>query len=113
MLELTYHNAKYMGTRNAFPYKDALKQIAPWPDVLFDGELRVWLVDWRCFDKLAEVLGSELCGAPNFWLHFPDVMPTTTHTRRRSKREIMAQKAQDNAAAGKWGNAIVAMKEGR
>lgn len=109
MLELIYHNAQYMSTRNSFAYKDALKSIAPWPDVLFDGELRVWLVDWRCFDKLAETLGNELCATPDFWLACPlPAEPQPVRVRRRSKAQVMAQKRQDAQAAGRFGAAIVA-----
>lgn len=108
MLELTYHDEQYMATRNSYPYKDALKSVAPWPDILFDGELRVWLVNWRCWHRLVEVMGEVLCASPDFWLCFPEVPPVTVYKpRRRSKRQLMAEKRVQQEAASQVGKAIV------
>lgn len=114
MITLSHHSARYIALRNCYEHKDSIKMLADSPDVLWHKEGGAWLVDNRLWDELALALGKWLTGTPDFWCDFQEYAPQPVQ-RRRTKQEIMAQKAQDKVAAGKFGRAVVGLmhKEGR
>jgi hypothetical protein len=59
MLHLTRHDAKYIAVQAPYSCKDTIKSLAPWPDVKWSQESKVWLVRVELFDKLAETLGAD------------------------------------------------------
>ena len=110
MITLTLFDDTHIALRNAWPHKDAIKQLAAYPDVQWNGEAKAWLLDVGLLNKLYETLGAYIAPAsPSFWMQCPLPTPIVVQPRRRTKREIMQQKRQDAEAAGKFGRAIVEM----
>jgi hypothetical protein len=110
MIHLTHHDARYLALRNCYAHKDAIKMLADYPDVRWDKASGAWLVDNRLYDALADVLGKWLCAAPDFWCDFHTYEPPPAQPRRKSRRQYMAQKREEQAAAGRFGRVIVEMK---
>ncbi len=105
MITLSHHSPRYIALRNCYAQRDAIKALADYPDVLWHKESGAWLVDNRLWDELAQMLGPWFAPASvDFWCDFHTYVPPA---KRRTKREIMAQKAQDKAAAGRFGRVIV------
>ena len=110
MITLALFDDTHIALRNAWPHKDAIKQLAAYPDVQWNGEAKAWLLDVGLLNKLYETLGAYIAPAsPSFWMQCPLPTPIVAQPRRRTKREIMQQKRQDAEAAGKFGRAIVEM----
>ena len=110
MITLTLFDDTHIALRNAWPHKDAIKALASYPDVQWGPEAKAWLLDVGLLPKLYETLGDSIAPAsPSFWLQCPLPTPIVAQPRRRTKREIMAQKRQDAEAAGRFGRAIVEM----
>ena len=110
MITLTLFNDTHIALRNAWPHKDAIKQLAAYPDVQWNGEAKAWLLDVGLIDKLYTYLGDSIAPAsPAFWCECP--LPTQATYRRRSKQQIMAQKRIKQQAAAQVGGAIIENKE--
>ena len=110
MITLALFDDTHIALRNAWPHKDAIKSLAAYPDVQWNGEAKAWLIDVGLLDKLYETLGDSIAPAsPAFWLACPLPTPIVAHKARRTTRQIMAEKRQEQAAAGKFGRAIVEM----
>ena len=112
MITISHFDARYIALRNCYEHRDAIKLLADYPDVQWHKATGAWLVDNRLFDQLAEVLGPWLAPATvSFWMEFTPYEPPV---RRRTKREILVEKKREQAAAGRFGRAIVelAHKEG-
>ena len=110
MITVSHHDARYIALRGAYDHKAAIKSLSDYPDVLWDGEAKAWLVDNRLWDDLAQLLGPWIAPAPvSFWMDFTPYTPEPVQRRRRTKQQIMAQKRVEQEAAGKWGKAIVEM----
>lgn len=112
MITISHHDERYLALRNCYAQRDAIKAIADYPDVMWNAEAKIWLLDNRLFSELIEMLGPWLAPAPvEFWCDFNEYAPPPVQ-RKRTKREIMAAKAKDKAAAGKFGRAVVDMMHG-
>ena len=109
MITISHHDARYIALCNCYEHRDAIKMLSDYPDVRWDKAAGAWLVDNRMFDQLAEVLGPWLAPASvSFWMEFTPYEPPPKPVRR-TKAQIMAEKRQDKAAAGRFGRAIVEM----
>ena len=110
MILIEHHDARYLAVHAEYRHKDAIKLLADYPDVCWSPEARCWLVDNRLWDELVLALGPWIAPLPvEFWMTFTPYEPPPTTPRRRSTREIMAEKQVEHAAAAKWGQAIVEM----
>ena len=110
MITLALFNETHIALRNAWQHKDAIKALAPYPDVQWNGEAKAWLLDVGLLNKLYETLGAYIAPAsPSFWMQCPLPTPIVVHKARRTTRQIMIQKRQQQEAASKWGAAIVEM----
>ena len=106
MITLTLFDDTHIALRNAWPHKDAIKSLAAYPDVQWNGEAKAWLLDVGLLDKLYTYLGDAIAPAsPAFWCECPLPMPAAH--RRRTKQQIMAQKRKDAEAAGHFGRLLV------
>jgi hypothetical protein len=87
--------------------------LRPYPDVQWGPEAKAWLLDVGLLNKLYETLGDSIAPAsPSFWMQCPLPTPIVAQPRRRTKREIMIEKRQEQEAAGKFGRAIVDLMHG-
>ncbi len=108
MITLALHNETHIALRNSYAHKDAIKSLASYPDVQWSADAGAWLLHVGLLFKLYETLGVYIApAAPSFWMQCPLPAPIVVQPRRRTKREIMAQKRQQQEAAGKFGRAIV------
>ena len=111
MITLALFDDTHVALRNAWPHKDAIKQLAAYPDVQWNGEAKAWLIDVGLLDKLYTYLGDAIAPASvAFWCECP--LPTQATYRRRSKQQIMADKRIKQQAAAQVGRAIVESREG-
>jgi hypothetical protein len=109
MIQLSHHDARYIALHGAYQHKDAIKALADYPDVQWHKESGAWLVDNRLWPEIAEMLGPWLASASvSFWMDFTVYEPPAKQ-QRRTKQQIMAQKAKDKQAAGRVGRAVVEM----
>ena len=109
MITLALFDDTHIALRNAWPHKDAIKQLAAYPDVQWNGEAKAWLIDVGLLDKLYTYLGDSIAPAsPAFWCECP--LPTQATHRRRTKQQIMAQKRKAQDAASHLGKLIVELK---
>ncbi len=110
MITLALHSETHIALRNAYEFKAQIKAMAPYPDVQWSADAGAWLIDVGLLDKLYETLGAYIApAAPVFWMQCPLPTPIVVQPRRRTKREIMIEKRQQQEAAGKFGRAIVEM----
>ncbi len=108
MITLALHNDTHIALRNSYAYKDSIKALASYPDVQWGPDVKAWLLDVGLLNKLYETLGDSIAPAsPSFWLACPLPTPIVAHKARRTTRQIMAEKRQQQAAAGRFGRAIV------
>ena len=113
MITLALHSETHIALRNSYQHKDAIKALAPRPDVQWSAEARAWLVHVGLLGKLYETLGDSIAPAsPDFWLACPLPTPIVAHKARRSKQQIMIEKRINKEAASVVGSAIVGNKEG-
>jgi len=113
MITLTLFDDTHIALRNSYQHKDAIKALAPRPDVQWSAEARAWLVHVGLLGKLYEALGAYIAPAsPSFWLACPLPTPIVAHKARRTTRQIMAEKRQQQAAAGQFGRALVELMHG-
>jgi len=113
MITLALHSETHIALRNSYQHKDAIKALASYPDVQWGPEAKAWLLDVGLLDKLYETLGDSIAPAsPSFWMQCPLPTPIVAQPRRRTKREIMIEKRQEQEAAGKFGRAIVDLMHG-
>ncbi len=111
MITLHLHDETHISLQSDFRHKDAIKALAGYPDVQWNGEAKAWLIDVGLLDKLYTYLGDSIAPAsPAFWCECP--LPTQATYRRRTKAQIMAEKRINKEAAGVVGSAIVGNKEG-
>jgi hypothetical protein len=110
VITLALHSDTHIALRNSYQHKDAIKALASYPDVQWGGDVKAWLIDVGLLPKLYETLGDSIAPAsPSFWMQCPLPTPIVAHKARRTTRQIMAEKRQQQAAAGKFGRAIVEM----
>ena len=110
MITLALFDDTHIALRNAWPHKDAIKALAGYPDVQWNGEAKAWLIDVGLIDKLYTYLGDSIAPASvSFWCECP--LPTQATHRRRTKAQIMAQKRIKQQAAAQVGGAIIENKE--
>jgi len=110
MITLALHSETHIALRNSYQHKDAIKALASYPDVQWGAEAKAWLIDVGLMEKLYETLGDSIAPAsPSFWMQCPLPTPIVAHKARRTTRQIMIEKRQEQAAASKWGAAIVEM----
>ena len=72
MIHLQHFDATHIAVHAPYQHKDAIKQLADWPDVRWDGATKCWLCHARLYDKLAAALGADFaplayeffCGLP-------------------------------------------------
>jgi hypothetical protein len=108
MITLALHSETHIALRNSYQHKDAIKALASYPDVQWSADAGAWLIDVALLPKLYETLGDSIAPAsPAFWLACPLPTPIVAHKARRTKQQIMAEKRQQQAAAGRFGRAIV------
>ena len=113
MITLALHNETHIALRNSYQHKDSIKALASYPDVQWGPDAKAWLLDVGLLGKLYETLGDSIAPAsPSFWLACPLPTPIVAHKARRTTRQIMAEKRQEQAAAGKFGRAIVDLMHG-
>jgi len=113
MITLALHDQTHIALRNAYEWRKEIAALATRPDVRFDADARAWLVHVALLDKLYFCLGDAIAPAsPDFWLDCPLWDAPAAKPARRSKAQIMADKRQEQAAAAKWGAAIVEMGRG-
>jgi len=111
MITVSHHDARYIALRGAYEHKAAIKSLSDYPDVLWDGETKAWLVDNRLWDDLAQLLGPWIAPAPvAFWMDFTPYEEPPVQ-RRRTKQQVMADKRKAQEAASEVGRAIVGNKE--
>ena len=110
MITLALHSDTHIALRNSYQHKDAIKSLASYPDVQWGAETKAWLIDVGLLNKLYETLGVYIApAAPSFWMQCPLPAPIVAHKARRTTRQIMAEKRQQQAAAGRFGTAILEM----
>jgi len=110
MITLALHDATHIALRNAYDFRTQIKALASYPDVQWGPDAKAWLIDVGLLNKLYETLGDSIAPAsPSFWLACPLPTPIVAHKARRTTRQIMAEKRQQQAAASKWGTAILEM----
>ena len=109
MITLHLHDETHISLQSDFRHKDAIKALGPWPDIQWHPELRRWLVDVRLLGALYDALGGQIAPAsPEFWMTLPLPKPLPkARARRRTTRQIMQQRREEQAAAAQWGEAIV------
>ena len=109
MITLSHHDARYIALAGAYQHKDAIKALADYPDVQWHKESGAWLVDNRLWDELAQMLGPWLAPASvSFWMEFtPYERPPVL--RRKTNQEILIEKKREQAAAGRFGRAVVGL----
>ena len=113
MITLTLHSDTHIALRNSYQHKDAIKSLAGYPDVQWSADVKAWLLDVALLHKLYETLGDSIAPAsPAFWLACPLPTPIVAHKARRTTRQIMIEKRQQQAAAGRFGRAIVDLMHG-
>jgi len=113
MITLALHSETHIALRNSYAHKDAIKSLASYPDVQWGPEAKAWLLDVALLLKLYETLGDSIAPAsPSFWMQCPLPTPIVAHKARRTTRQIMAEKRQQQEAAGKFGRAIVDLMHG-
>ena len=113
MITLALHSETHIALRNSYQHKDAIKALASYPDVQWSADAGAWLLDVGLLNKLYETLGAYIAPAsPSFWLACPLPTPIVAHKARRTTRQIMIEKRQQQAAAGKFGRAIVELMHG-
>ena len=110
MITLALYNETHIALRNAYEFRTQIKALASYPDVQWGADVKAWLLDVGLLNKLYETLGDSIAPAsPAFWLACPLPTPIVVHKARRTTRQIMIQKRQQQEAASKWGAAIVEM----
>ena len=110
MITLALHSETHIALRNAYEFKAQIKAMAPYPDVQWSADAGAWLLDVGLLNKLYETLGAYIAPAsPSFWMQCPLPTPIVAHKARRSTRQIMTEKRQQQEAAAKWGETIVEM----
>ncbi len=110
MITLALHSETHIALRNAYEFRTQIKALASYPDVQWGPEAKAWLLDVGLLDKLYETLGDSIAPAsPAFWLACPLPTPIVAHKARRTTRQIMIEKRQQQAAAGRFGRAVVAL----
>ena len=108
MITLALFNETHIALHGAYEQRDAIKALAPPPDVRWCAEAKAWLMHVALLDKLFFYLGDAIAPASvDFWCTCPVYAPTPAQPRRRSTREIMAEKQVEHAAAGRFGATIV------
>ena len=113
MITLALHSETHIALRNAYEFRTQIKALASYPDVQWSADTGAWLLDVGLLNKLYETLGDSIAPAsPSFWLACPLPTPIVAHKARRSTRQIMIEKRQEQAAAGKFGRAIVELMHG-
>ena len=112
MITLALHDETHIALRNAYEFKAQIKAMAPYPDVQWSADAGAWLLHVGLLGKLYETLGDSIAPAsPSFWVQCPLPTPIVVQPRRRTTQQIMAEKRVQQEAAGKWGTAIVGLKE--
>ena len=110
MITLALHSETHIALRNAYEFRTQIKALASYPDVQWSADAKAWLIDVGLMEKLYETLGDSIAPAsPSFWMQCPLAQPLQVAKRRRTTREIMIEKRQQQEAASKWGTAIVEM----
>ena len=110
MITLALHSETHIALRNAYEFRTQIKALASYPDVQWSADTGAWLLDVGLLNKLYETLGAYIAPAsPSFWMQCPLPTPIVVHKARRTTRQIMIQKRQQQEAASKWGTAIVEM----
>ena len=110
MITLALHSETHIALRNAYEFRTQIKALASYPDVQWSADTGAWLLDVGLLNKLYETLGAYIAPAsPSFWMQCPLPTPIVVHKARRTTRQIMIQKRQQQEAASKWGAAIVEM----
>jgi len=113
MITLALHDQTHIALRNAYEWRKEIAALATRPDVYWDSSARAWLVHVALLDKLYFCLGDVIAPASaDFWCECPLYTPAPPKPVRRTTRQIMADKRQEQAAAAKWGAAIVEMGRG-
>ena len=113
MITLALHSETHIALRNSYQHKDAIKALASYPDIQWGADVKAWLLDVGLLHKLYETLGDSIAPAsPSFWLACPLPTPIVAHKARRTTRQIMAEKRQQQAAAGRFGRALVDLMHG-
>lgn len=111
------HNETHIALESDYRHKEPIKALATYPDVRWCKERRMWLLDVDLLQKLYFFMGDDIAPASaDFWMECPLPKPRNKQAapRRRTKRQYMAQKRQEQEAAGRFGTAIVELmhKEG-
>jgi len=110
MITLALHSETHIALRNAYEFRTQIKALASYPDVQWSADAKAWLIDVGLMENLYETLGDSIAPAsPSFWMQCPLAQPLQVAKRRRTTREIMIEKRQQQEAASKWGTAIVEM----
>ena len=110
MITLALHSETHIALRNAYDFRTQIKALASYPDVQWSADAGAWLIDVALLFKLYETLGAYIAPAsPSFWMQCPLAQPLQVAKRRRTTRQIMAEKRINKEAASKWGTAILEM----
>jgi len=113
MITLHLHDSTYIALESDYRHKDAIKELAGYPDVKWHAESRRWLVHALLLEKVIRTLGAEIAPASvDFWLGYPIPELGQPQKRRRTKQQIMAEKREKRAAAGVVGRVIVEAMHG-
>jgi len=112
MLTLALFDATHIALYGSYAYKDTIKALADWPDVRWNVDAKAWLLHVALLPKLYAALPDDIAPASaDFWMDCPLYQPGLPVQRRRSKQQVMAEKAQAARAAraaGRFGAALVA-----
>lgn len=109
MITIHLHDKRYIALQNDFRHKDDIKSLAPYPEVKWDADRRMWLVDGSLMWKLISYLGEYIAPLSlDVIFEYPIPKPTEPgKKRRRTKREVMAQKAEEKEQVRKYGKAVL------
>ena len=105
MITISHHDARYIAIEGAYSHKDAIKALAPYPDVQWSAEAHVWLVRNEMWEHVVRALGPYIAPLPvDFFMEYPDAAPVVVAPRRTDETTGDGRQAQgQRRRQGKWG----------
>lgn len=108
MITLTLHDDMYIALQADYAHRDDIKALAPYPEVRWHSEKRVWLVDARLLPKVINWFADVLAPLTlDFVFGYPIHAPKQARkTTRRNHRHTAQQADQLGMAQGAARNLI-------
>lgn len=104
MISLLLYDEKYIALASDFRHKDAIKALAPYPDVKWSATDKLWLVDAELLPAVLHYLAGDLAPLTlDFIFGYPIPQPrppAKRAPRRRNRKEERAQ-LEDAQRAGR------------